>query len=269
MDIALVGPGRAGTAVCLAARRAGHRIVSVAGRTPDRTRHVAAALDAPPMSLSEAVPHADLLIIAVRDDAIHEVAAELEAPHVAGAIHLSGLTPLDALSPLEDSGAATGVFHPLQTLPTPEAGAAALAGAWVAISTNDGGLQGTLERFARSLGASPFVVAEATRAVYHAAAAAAANGTVASLTIAKALFAAADIPFEVARPLVDAVVANAFQLGPDAALTGPIARGDVGTVDAQITAVREHAPEYLARFIALGRLIADIAGTEGLFEEVW
>ncbi len=269
MDITLVGPGRAGTAVCLAAKRAGHRIVAVAGRSPESTGPVAELLDASPLKLTEEMPDVDLLIVAVRDDAIADVAAGIRAPHVDAAVHLSGLTPVDALAPLERSGAAIGVLHPLQTLPTPEAGADALAGSWIAVSTSDETLRSTLEAFAASLGARPFTIPEAARAVYHAAAATAANGIVSVLAVAASLFDAAGVPFDAARPLVDAVVANAFRLGPDVALTGPIVRGDVGTVRAQVAAVSEHAPEELDRFIALSRLIADIAGTSGMFEEVW
>ena len=269
MDIILAGPGRAGGAVCIAAKRAGHRIVAVAGRTPGTVQRVARLLDAVPLGLSDELPPADLLMIAVRDDAIAEVAAHIHAPHVDAAIHLSGLTPLDALAPLRQVGVAIGVLHPLQTLPTPDAGADALAGSWMAVTTPDERLRTVLEDLAASLGARSFTIPDAARAVYHAAAAAAANGTVAALAVAEELFTAAGVPFDAARPLVDAVVANAFGLGPGAALTGPIARGDVGTVRAQLAAVGGWAPEELDRFIALGRLVADIAGKAELFEEVW
>jgi len=269
VDIILVGPGRAGTSVCLAARRAGHRIVAVAGRTPDTVQHAAHLLDAVPLRLSDELPPADLLVIAVRDDVIADVASRIRAAHVGAAVHLSGLTPVDALAPLRRAGAAVGVLHPLQTLPTPKAGADVMAGSWMAVTTSDEWLRVALEALAASLGARSFSVPEAARAVYHAAAATAANGTVAVLAIAEELFTAAGVPFDAARPLVDAVVANAFGLGPGAALTGPIARGDVGTVRAQLAAVEERAPQELDRFITLGRLISDIAGTAELFEEVW
>ncbi len=269
MDIILAGPGRAGSAICIAAKRAGHRIVAVAGRTPDRVRRVAQLLDAEPLPLSGELPPADLLMIAVRDDVIVDVAAHIRAPHIDAAVHLSGLTPVDALEPLQQAGAAIGVLHPLQTLPTPDSGADALAGSWIAVTTSNERLRAVLDGFVTSLGARSFTVSEEARAVYHAAAAAAANGTVAALAVAKELFGAAGVPFDAARPLVDAVVANAFGLGPGGALTGPIARGDVGTVRAQIAAVDRWAPGELDRFVTLGRLIADIAGTAELFEEVW
>ncbi len=264
MDIILAGPGRAGTSVCLAAKRAGHRIVAVAGRTPKRVDEAASLLGADPLPLTNALPHADLLVVAVRDDAIYEVAMALSvhAPSVQGAVHLSGLTPVDALSPLRDEGLQIGALHPLQTMPSPEVGAAALEGAWIAVTAPDERLEHLLEEFARSIGARPFALEEAARAVYHAAAATAANATVAVLHVAAALFQAADVPFDAARPLVEAVVSNAFLLGPDAALTGPITRGDVGTVMAQMNAVAAQAPEELERFVQLGRLIADIAGVE-------
>jgi predicted short-subunit dehydrogenase-like oxidoreductase (DUF2520 family) len=270
LDIILAGPGRAGTAVCLAAKRAGHRVVAVAGRTTERVEAAADRLGALALRLDDELPGADLLIIGVRDDAIQSVATGLavHSSRVDAAVHLSGLTPVDALEPLEDAGHATGVLHPLQTLPTAEAGAEALAGCWIAVTASDDRLAADLDEFATSLGSHPFALPDEARAVYHAAAAAAANGTIAVLDLAAALFGSAGVPFEASRPLVEAVVDNAFHLGPHAALTGPIARGDVGTVAAQVHAVAENVPEQLGRFVALCRLIADVAGTADMFEDV-
>ncbi len=86
--------------------------------------------------------------------------------------------------------------------------------------------------------------------------------------MAERLFVAAGVPYEAAAPLVEAVVANAADLGPIAALTGPIARGDVGTVRAQVEAVAAAAPDLLDAFKAFGRSTARTAGTEGLMAEV-
>ncbi len=262
MRIVLVGPGRAGMALALALRAAGHEIAGVLARTAAATGAAAARLDGPALERDEPLPDAHLVVVAVRDDAIAEVAARLaeRAAAAGAAVHLSGLKPVADLEPLAAAGLATGAFHPLQTLPTPEAGAAALAGAWVAVTTADAALRDRLNRLAASIGAHPFDLEDRAKPLYHAAAAAAANYPLGALAMAESLFAAAGVPFAAARPLVEAVVSNAFDLGPAAALTGPIARGDAGTVTAQLAAVRRDVPEWAPGFVAYARVVAGVAG---------
>lgn len=268
MNIILAGPGRAGTALCLAAVPAGHRVVGVVGR--GSVEDAAARFDAAALGFDDHLPPAHLLVVAVRDDAIQEVAERLapHATHVDTAIHLSGLKPASVLDPLADVGVAIGAVHPLQTLPTPESGAAALPGSWFAVTARDPALQRDLEAFVRSIDGHPFTLGDRDRALYHAAAATAANDTVAVLALAAQLFRRAGVPFEAARPLVEAVVANAFELGPKEALTGPIARGDVGTVIAQLEAVADRAPEKADLFRAMSRVVAELAGTRDSFEGI-
>jgi predicted short-subunit dehydrogenase-like oxidoreductase (DUF2520 family) len=161
-----------------------------------------------------------------------------------------------------------GSFHPLQTLPTPDVGAARLEGAWVAVTCDDAALASHLFGLASSIGAHPFALADEAKPLYHAAAAAAANAPLAALEMARRLFEEAGVPFAAAAPLVDAVVDNAFSMGPKAALTGPIARGDVTTVAAQRAAVAAAAPDLAEDFAAFGRAVARVAGTEADFAEV-
>ncbi len=266
----LIGPGRAGLALALGLVGAGHRPAGVLGRHPQRAASAARRLDTAQLDWAAELPAADLMILAVRDDAIEEVAQRLaeRASAVTSAIHLSGLRTVTALDPLARTGLATGILHPLQTLPTAEAGAAALSGSWMAVTAADGGLRELLEDLVRSLGARPFTLEDSQRPVYHAAAASASNYVLAALALAARLFDAAGVPFEASRPLVEAVTENAFALGPAAALTGPIARGDVGTVRSQLAAVEQAAPELLADFLAFGRATARLAGTEADFEEL-
>jgi len=215
------------------------------------------------------LPEADLLVIAVRDDAIPEVAAHLAplAGDVHAAVHLSGLTSVETLGPLMGT-CAVGSFHPLQTLPDPQSGAARLEGAWLAVTSDDDLLCDDLFRLARSIGAHPFELPDDAKALYHAAAAAAANYPLAALSMSHRLFEAAGVPFEAAGPLVRAVVDNAFALGPEAALTGPIARGDVSTVAGQRAAVEAAVPDLVEDFLAMGRAVARVSGTTDLFGDV-
>ena len=267
MDVILAGPGRAGLALCLAMVEAGHHLVGVLARRFEGLEAASATLPVGRwLEWHEPLPGADLLLVAVSDDAIAEVAGRLApfAGAVGGAVHLSGLTSVGALGPL---ACPIGSFHPLQTLPNPRDGAARLRGAWVAVTTADDALFNRLVGLARSIGCRPFALADDRKALYHAAATAASNYPVAALAMARRLFEAAGVGFGVAEPLVRATVDNALALSPEAALTGPVARGDAGTVAAQVEAVRRAAPDLAEDFVAFVRATARLAGTEGALRE--
>ena len=260
MRIIVAGPGRAGMSLALAFRAAGHELAGVLGR--GSAAEAARRLETDELSWDELLPAADVLVISVRDDAVGEIADRL-APRAIGvgaAVHVSGSVPVDALSSLADVGLPIGGFHPLQSLPDPDVGTTRLAGAWVGVASDDQDLHDRLVELGRSIGMVPFELSDGARPLYHAGASAAANYVVGCLALAERLFAAADVPWEAARPLVDAVVKNATDLGPDAALTGPIARGDVATVEHQRAAIREAAPELEADFVDIGRAVAHLAG---------
>jgi predicted short-subunit dehydrogenase-like oxidoreductase (DUF2520 family) len=269
MRIVLVGPGRAGMSLAIAAEAANHDVIAVVGRSPESAARAAAMVGATPLTTADELPKADLLIIATRDAAIRAVAAGIaeHATNIDAAVHVSGVTPVAALAPLADKGIAVGSFHPLQTLPTPEAGAARLAGAYVAV-TADSPLAERLNEFATDLGSIPFSLDDAAKPVYHAAASAAANFPLAAFAMSSDLFTAAGVPWEAARPLVEAVVANAFELGPHAALTGPVARGDLETVAAQLRAVAATSPEWRVAFARFVEVLAAVTGRTEQFEAV-
>ncbi|MDH3540308.1 MAG: DUF2520 domain-containing protein [Acidimicrobiia bacterium] len=269
MNIILAGPGRAGMSLALASRAAGHEVAGVLGR--ESAPAAAELLGSPALSWDELLPAADLLIIGVRDDAIAAIAERLapRAIGVAAAVHLSGSVGIDALDPLSDVGLATGGFHPLQSLPDPDTGARRLAGSWAGITVTDSALRTILEDLATSLGMTPFDLPDGARRLYHAGASAAANYVVGSLVLAERLFAAAGVPWEAARPLIEVVIENTLELGPAGALTGPIARGDTATVDQQLAAIRAAVPELEADFANIGRAVAHLAGRTEEFRTVF
>jgi len=269
MRIVLVGPGRAGMSLAIAADGAGHDVVAVVGRSLDSAERGAAMVGAVALAIGDDLPAADLLVIATRDAAIRPVAEHLAGNFldIAAAVHLSGLTSVTTLDSLAENGLETGSFHPLQTLPTPDAGAARLSGAFIAVTASDP-LREQLESLARSIGATPFPLGDDAKPLYHAAAAAAANFPLAAFAMASDLFESAGVPWEVARPLVEAVVANAFDLGPRAALTGPVARGDVATVAAQLEAVAASNPDWQVTFAHFVTSLAALTGRSEEFEAV-
>lgn len=142
-----------------------------------------------------------------------------------------------------------------------------LEGAWVGVTTDSDLLADRLFALATSIGMHPFELADAAKPLYHAAAAAAANFPLAALAMSERLFADAGVPFAAAGPLVAAVVANAMSMGPRDALTGPIVRGDVGTVRAQLAAIEQAAPDLLEHFKAMGRATAAaVVSTDAMTE---
>ena len=250
---ALVGPGRAGTAVAARLVAVGYRAHVVAGRPGSpSTGPAAARLGAAVVAAGEAGRDVGLVVVATPDRSIEEVAASL-APSVgpgALVVHLAGARGLDALTPLaaRRPDVVVGALHPLQTLTGFDGDA--LDGAWAAVAGPP-----AVRHLARELGLAPFPIADDQRAAYHAAAAVASNHLVALLGQAERLADAAGVPLAAFEPLVRATVDHVFRDGPAGALTGPVARGDVATVHRHLDAIDdEERRAYLALADAARRL---------------
>jgi predicted short-subunit dehydrogenase-like oxidoreductase (DUF2520 family) len=260
---ALVGPGRAGTAVALALAARGWRPVAVAGRTPDAssTRAVAARLAAPAVEVADAGREADVVIVATPDAVIASAAAEL-APALrpsALVLHLSGASTLHELDGvlLARPDVEVGSLHPLQSLPSADVGRRRLAGAWCAI---DGSPR--VEKIALALGMRPYRVdADRMRVRYHAAACVASNHLVALLGQVERLAAHAGVPFEAFLPLVRGTVDNVDELGPAGALTGPVARGDDETLARHVDALPDDERAAYEALVREARRLTEVTNT--------
>jgi predicted short-subunit dehydrogenase-like oxidoreductase (DUF2520 family) len=255
---ALVGPGRAGTSVALALRARGWRGANVAGRHVGSPSVVAAAarLGADAVDVAEAGRDASLVVVATPDAAVARAAAALAPGLGRGAlvVHLSGALGLEVFADLSSArpDVRTGSLHPLQSLPSGEAGAARLAGSWCAV---DGPSE--VERLALTLGMRPFRVDLARRVAYHAAATVASNHLVALLGQVARLAETAGIPPAALVPLVQATLDNVVERGAAAALTGPVARRDAGTVAAHVVAL---PADERATYVALAREALRLSG---------
>lgn len=256
MRIVIVGPGRAGGAIALGAVAAGHQLVAV---ITGPSGHAPPGLDTVRLPVGSPVPPCDLLVLAVRDDVIADVASTLVAPEAAIVCHLSGFTPVAVLDRFTATGSVVGSVHPLQSLLDPERGAVALRGSFAAVTADDETAI-TLSSFVRSIGMRPFRLDDADKAVHHAAAAAASNFVVAALAIAAELATETGVPFEAYASLTRSVVDNAYDVGPTQALTGPVARGDIGTVAGQIRAATGVSPDLGARYAAMVEATARMVG---------
>ena len=191
--------------------------------------------------ITDAATDVDLVLIATPDAAIDDVASAI-APGRAVVAHVAGSLGLDVLSPHDKRAA----LHPLMSLPNPEIGAARLVGGWFAVAGDP-----LIADLAAALDGRTFTVADADRALYHAAAAVASNHLVALLGHAERLGATAGVPAEALLALALASAENAVALGPERALTGPAARGDEATLIAHVDAIGRRAPRELATYEAM------------------
>ncbi len=262
-SVAILGAGRMGQGLAFALVQAGHRVSLVS-----RSSHPVV----PPLRLhrgprAESLQDSAVVVLAVPDGAITALAAELAAeggiePHHV-VLHLSGLRDRDALGPLAASGAALGSLHPLQTISDPGTAAARLAGAYAGIE-GDGRALTAAEGLAKSLGMVPVRIPAGAKPAYHVGAAFAANYTTALVAVAERLALAAGITPEVARllylPLIRGAAAN-LEAGPAAALTGPVRRGDVETVEAHLAVL---GPEDRKLYLLLAREALRLAREAGL-----
>jgi predicted short-subunit dehydrogenase-like oxidoreductase (DUF2520 family) len=231
----VVGAGRAGGSIALAARAAGIE-VEVVG-------HDGAPVVGAPQSAA--------VLLCVPDAAVTAACERLAETIVAGTAvgHVSGATPLSALAATAAAGCPTFSMHPLQTIPSPTT---ELAGAPCAVAGSSEAALATARALAGALGMRPFDVPEDGRAAYHAAAAMASNFLVALEESAAGLMDAAGVANArgILAPLVLRTAANWADAGGEA-LTGPIARGDGATVSRHLAALRELAPELVALYETL------------------
>ena len=267
--IGIVGAGAVGTALGVALSRAGWPIHAVASRDAGRRERFRSLVNVnrafiDPEALVEEV---ELIILAVPDDVIAPLASGLRMYSGQAMIHTSGAVGSEALAPAMAAGTQIGSFHPLVAFADTERAVEALHGATIAIEADDQ-LAALLATMAHALGATPVRLASGSKAAYHAAAVLAAGGIVALLDAIAQLGRVAGLDeagaLAIYGPLIEGTLANARALGIRAALTGPITRGDVGTLRAHLDALREHAPDVLDLYVAAGRREIDLAETRGV-----
>jgi predicted short-subunit dehydrogenase-like oxidoreductase (DUF2520 family) len=245
--IAIIGPGRAGSALGRALHTAGYTIAAIGGRNPENVRNLAEELGARAcQSPATTIDLADLTIVAVPDDVILPLATDMveslcsAAGHAA--VHLSGAQDRSALRPLAQQGSVrTGVFHPLQTFRRGPEAVVNVAGTYFGIDA-DAPLREQLTQLARDLHGHPFDLTGVDLALYHAAAVFAANYPVTLLAEAIALAGDAGLDAETARRGLTALLAGAVNnlrdLPPADAITGPASRGDDGTIARHLEALK-------------------------------
>lgn len=254
--VAFIGAGRVAQVLAPALQRAGWPVVAVASRSVDSAQRLAMALgDATRACTPQAaVDQAELVLLTVPDDAIAATAASLRWRAGVAVVHCSGATPVGALQPAADAGAAIGGLHPLQIFSDPAR--TMLAGCSAAIEA-EGALDATLRHLASALGLHPLRLPPGARARYHASAAYAASYLLALLHEATQIWAGFGVAepdalralLPLARGTLDAAAAR----GLVGAQSGPISRGDAGVVQRQLAELATLGPDHAALFREFGR----------------
>lgn len=258
--VAVIGPGRVGTLLGTSLSRAGHRLVAVAGGSgASRDRLCGLVAGARPHDdVTTAAGAASLVVLAPPDDALADVVTRIavgdgfrEGQRV---VHVSGAQGLGVLRRAALSGARVAACHPAQTVPRGATDPEVLVGAAWAV-TADPDERGWARDLVEQLGGSPHDVPDEMRVLYHAALTLGANAAGAAVAAARALLIGARVedPAAFLDPLVRASVANVLAEGAGA-LTGPVVRGDAGTLERHLRRLDDDVP-WLAevyRHLSLG-----------------
>ena len=266
--VGIIGAGAVGTALGAALHRAGWPVVAVASRDEARRERFrslvpgARAFAEAPAILDEV----ELVILAVPDDVIERLASELRLYGGQALVHTSGVLGAEVLEPARAAGTQIGAFHPLIAFADTERAIAAFHGATIAVEGDDQ-LVSHLADMAEALGATAVRLEPGSKAAYHAAAVLAAGGFVALLDAIAELGRAAGLDEQgslaVYGGLIEQTLGNARALGIRAALTGPMTRGDVGTLARHLDALARLAPAALPLYVAAAEREIALAEARG------
>jgi predicted short-subunit dehydrogenase-like oxidoreductase (DUF2520 family) len=269
--VGIVGAGAVGTALGAALHRGGWPVGAVASRDAARRERFRSLV---PGARAFVEPHAllddvELIVLAVPDDAIAGLAGELRMYSGQAMVHTSGALGAEVLEPARAAATQVGAFHPLVAFADVERAIAALHGATVAVEGDDE-LSALLARMAEAVGAAAVRLAPGSKAAYHAAAVLAAGGFIALLDAIAELGAAAGLDeagaLAIYGNLVEQSLGNARTLGTRDALTGPMVRGDVGTVRRHLEALARLAPRAAPIYAALAEREIELAEGRGALD---
>jgi len=266
MKIGFIGAGTVGTALAVLLSQKGYEFIGASTRGADsKSGKIVSNLHLLD-SNQEVADKADLTFITTPDDAIAKVAAEINWQRGQSVVHCSGADSTDILEPAHKAGAMTGGFHPLQTFAGIKQAVENLPGSTFALEAEEP-LLTTLKDMATALGGRWIRLKPEDKAAYHAAAVFASNYLVTLVKMSTDLWQTFDVPADRAikalLPLMRGTLNNIEKIGIPQCLTGPIARGDTGTVNKHLKMLKVKAPSLLSPYKELGRQTVPIALAKG------
>ena len=271
LAVGVVGTGRVGPALAAALQLAGHRVVAASGVSRESRRRAETLLPGvrlvtPPQVMAAS----DLVLLTVPDDVLAELVTGLAATGAVRPgqilVHTSGAHGVAVLDPAARAGALPLALHPAMTFTGTAVDVARLSGCPFGVTSPEE-LRPVAEALVVEMGGEPEWVPEAVRPLYHTALAHGSNHLVTLVAQAMEILGDAGVaePGRMLGPLLGAALDNALRSG-DAALTGPVARGDAGTVRKHIQQLRATSPQVLESYRAMARATADRALANGMLK---
>jgi predicted short-subunit dehydrogenase-like oxidoreductase (DUF2520 family) len=268
LKVGFIGAGTVGTALAVLLSRKGYEYVGASRRSKTTSGSKSRLIsNLRILDNNQAVADAaEIVFITTPDDAIVKVAAEVHWHKGQSVVHCSGADSIDILEPARKSGAMVGSFHPLQTFAGIEQAIENIPGSTFGIEAGEP-LLSTLKKMAEDLGGNWIILEAEDKAAYHAAAVFASNYTVTLVKMATDLWKTFSVPTDQATkallPLIRGTLHNIETIGMPQCLTGPIARGDKGTIRKHLDEIRQKAPELLFPYKELGLQTIPIALAKG------
>jgi predicted short-subunit dehydrogenase-like oxidoreductase (DUF2520 family) len=266
--IGVIGAGRVGAVLGAALREAGHDVVAISGRSAgSHTRAETLLPGVPVVSPTEVARTAELLLLTVPDDSLPTVIDELADAGVLGSrnivVHTSGRHGVAILDPIARTGARVAALHPAMTFTGTDVDLSRLPGCVYGLTSGDD-TYAVGKQLVADLGGILAVIPEERRTLYHAALVHGANHLVTLVSQATALLrqAGSTDPAATLRPLLNAALDNSLAYG-DAALTGPVVRGDRSTISAHVDALVDAPGPTLDAYLAMARSTVDLAVSDG------
>ena len=270
--VGFIGAGKVGTALATKLFEGGYPVVAVANKDIRASEQLADLVPGCHVfkTAQDVAKTADHVFITTPDDFIIKVASELTWRPEQNVVHCSGAASIDILEPAKKSGAMVGSFHPCQAFASIDQAIKNLPGSTFAIEAQ-GSLLDILKEMASTIGCDWIVLKPGNKALYHAAAVFASNYFVTLLKVATDLFQNFDVPAsqstKVLMPLIQGNIKNINSIGLPRCLTGPLARGDVSTIEKHIFALKEKDPSILKLYAELGLKTIPIALEKGTSDE--
>ena len=268
LTIAFIGAGTTGTALAVRLAQHGYSAIAVSSRTLSSAEKLAGRINGCKVykTAQELADVAQLVFITTPDDTISKVAAEVQWHNGQNVVHCSGAHSLDILEPAKRRGANTGCFHPLQTFASAEQAIENIPGSTFAVEAGEP-LATTLKDMATVLEGEWVVLKAGDKVLYHAAAVFACNYLVTLVKLATDLwqtFGESQAQATKAlMPLLRGTLNNIGNVGLPNCLTGPIARGDLGTIKKHLDALKKEGSPLLGTYKELGLQTIPIALAKG------
>jgi predicted short-subunit dehydrogenase-like oxidoreductase (DUF2520 family) len=270
--LGFIGAGTVGTALAIRLSERGYPVVAVSSRSQSSAEKLAQAINGcRAVESNQAVADsAGLVFITTPDGAIASVASSVNWHSGQSVVHCSGADSVNSLEPARKQGASVGAIHPLQTFASVEQAISNISGSTFALEAEEP-LLNTLKEIATTLDGTWIELTASDKVLYHAAAVIACNYLVTLVKLATDLWQTFDVPSERATqallPLLRGTIANIERVGIPQCLTGPIARGDTGTIQKHIDAMEIATPALLPTYLDLGRQTIPIALAKGKIDE--